>query len=82
MKHSGLKGVTEGLIVATQHQALNTRYYYKHIMKQNLTDKCRMCHSQPETMEHISSGCQTLAADGTLTAQPCSWPISSVRTVT
>ena len=22
-----------------------------------------MCHTQPETVEHIKSGCQTLAAD-------------------
>ena len=27
MKHTGLKGETEGLITAAQDQALNTRYY-------------------------------------------------------
>ena len=32
-------------------------------MKEGHTDRCRMCHSQPETVEHIVSGCQTLAAD-------------------
>ena len=62
-KHTGLKGETEGLITAAQDQALNTRYYSKHITKQGTTDKCRMCHAQPETVEHIISGCQTLAAD-------------------
>ena len=35
----------------------------KHIIKQGSTDRCRMCHTQVETMEHIISGCQTLAAD-------------------
>ena len=63
MKHTGLKGEAEGLITAAQDQALNTRYYSKHIIKQGTTDGCRMCHTQPETVEHIISGCQTLAAD-------------------
>ena len=59
MKHTGLKGETEGIITAEQDQALNTRYYSKHIIKQGTTDRCRMCHTQPETVEHIISGCQT-----------------------
>ena len=63
MKYTGLKGETEGLITAAQDQALNTRYYSKHIIKQGSTDRCRMCHTQAETVEHIISGCQTLAAD-------------------
>ena len=33
MKHTGLKGETEGLITAAQDQALNTRYYSTHITK-------------------------------------------------
>ena len=45
MKHTGLKGETEGLITAVQDQALNTRYYSKHIIKQGTTDRCRMCHT-------------------------------------
>ena len=48
MKHTGLKGETEGLITAAQDQALNTRYYSKHITKLGTTDRCRMCHTQPE----------------------------------
>ena len=34
MKHTGLKGETEGLITAAQDQALNTRYNSKCITKQ------------------------------------------------
>ena len=34
MKYTGLKGETEGLITAAQDQALNTRYYSKHIINQ------------------------------------------------
>ena len=63
MKHSGLKGETEGLITTAQDQALNTRYYNKHIMKEGHTDRCRRCHNQPEAVEHIIFGCQTLTAD-------------------
>ena len=63
MKYTGLKGETEGLITAAQDQALNTRYYSKYIIKQGSTDRCRMCHTQVETVEHIISGCKTLAAD-------------------
>ena len=63
MEHTGLKGETEGLITAAQYQALNARYYSKHIIKQGTTDRYRMCHTQPETVENIILGCQTLAAD-------------------
>ena len=63
MNHTELKGETEGIITAAQDQALNTRYYSKHIIKQGTTDRYRMCHTQPETVEHIISGCKTLAAD-------------------
>ena len=63
MKYTGLRGETKGLLTAAQDQALNTRYYSKHIIKQRSTDRCKMCHTQAETVEHIISGCQTLAAD-------------------
>ena len=63
MKHTGFKGETGGLITAAQDQALNTKYYSKCIIKQGTTDRCRMCHTQPKTVEHIISGCQTLATD-------------------
>ena len=56
-KHVGLKGGTEGLIAAAQDQTLNTRYYNKHIMKEDHTDRYRMCCSQLETLEDIISGC-------------------------
>ena len=49
MKHTGRKGETEGLITAAHDQALNTRYYSKHIIKQGATERCRMCHTQPNT---------------------------------
>ena len=69
MKYTGLKGETEGLITAAQDQALNTRYYSKHIIKHGSTDRCRVCHNQAETLDHIISGCQILAADKYLNRQ-------------
>ena len=61
MNYTGLEGKTEGLITAAQDQALNTRYYSKHIIKQGSTDICRMCHTQAETVEHIISGWQQIS---------------------
>ena len=63
MKHTGFKDKTEGLTTVAQDQVLNTRYYSKHIIMQGTTDRCTVCHTPPETVEHIISGCQTLAAD-------------------
>ena len=62
MRYTGLKEETEGLITAAQDQALNARYYSKHISKQGSIDRCRMRHTQVGSVERIS-GCQTLAAD-------------------
>ena len=45
IKFPGLKGETEGLITAAQDQALNTRYYSKHIIKQGSTDRYRIGHT-------------------------------------
>ena len=49
--------------MAAQDQDSNIRYYHIHIMWQGSIDKCRMCHSQPETVEHVTSRCQTLAVE-------------------
>ena len=40
---SNLKGETEGLLVAAQDQAINTRNYQKIICGQQVESKCRMC---------------------------------------
>ena len=57
---------TQRSCTAAQDQALNTRYYSKHTIKQGSVDRCRMYHTQAETVEHIISACQTLAADNYL----------------
>ena len=41
---SGIKGETEGLLIAAQDQALYTRNYQKHIVGNEIDIRCRMCH--------------------------------------
>lgn len=58
-----LMGETEGFICAIQDQVVSTRAYRRHILKQNIpTDKCRVCHKISESIQHISSGCESLAS--------------------
>ena len=56
-----LKGETEGLLVAAQDQAINTRNYQKVICGQQVESKCRLCSQHEETVDHIVSGCEVLA---------------------
>ena len=58
---SNLKGETEGLLVAAQDQAINTRNYQKVICGQPVKSKCKMCSQREETVDHIVSGCEVLA---------------------
>ncbi|KAI5692620.1 hypothetical protein M8J77_008093 [Diaphorina citri] len=52
---------TEGFITAIQDQVITTKNYRKYILRENLEDKCRMCNSQSETIQHITTGCTVLA---------------------
>ena len=58
---SNLKAETEGLLVAAQDQAMNTRNYQKVICGQRVESKCRMCSQHEETVDYIVSGCEVLA---------------------
>lgn len=63
LTRGNLYGETEGFMVAIQDQIIATRSYQKHIIKDpnTPTDKCRLCHTQIETIEHITGGCTVLA---------------------
>ncbi|XP_044760152.1 uncharacterized protein LOC123317613 [Coccinella septempunctata] len=53
---------TEGTLLAIQDQVVPTRVYTKHIMKQDVeTTKCRLCNTAEESVQHLSSGCSSIA---------------------
>ena len=47
-----LKGQTECEIIATQDQALQTKYLATKILKTETDSKCRLCKQFDETVEH------------------------------
>jgi hypothetical protein len=62
LKKSNIHPETEGFIFAIQDRVINTRNYKKHICRlQSIIDKCRICGTEGETIEHIISSCTVLA---------------------
>jgi hypothetical protein len=62
LKKSNIYPETEGFIFAIQDRVINTRNYKKHICGlQSIIDKCRICGTEGETIEHIISSCTVLA---------------------
>ena len=58
-----VKAETESKIVATQDQALNTKYYTTKILHTETESKCRLCQQYDETIDHIISACPILAKE-------------------
>ncbi|XP_037930235.1 uncharacterized protein LOC119664965 [Teleopsis dalmanni] len=54
---------TEAFMIAIQDQVIPTRNYCKFIMSDPslISDKCRQCGEQTETVDHILAGCTCLA---------------------
>lgn len=53
---------TEGFVQAIQDQVISTRNYRRHIARENLPDdRCRLCSTTSESIQHLSSGCSYLA---------------------
>jgi hypothetical protein len=62
LKKSNIHPETEGFIFAIQDRVINTRNYKKRICGlQSIIDKCRICGTEGETIEHIISSCTVLA---------------------
>ena len=61
LRSSGLKPETEGFIVAAQDQSLPTRSYQARILKKGNDPKCRFCQQTEESVDHLITGCSTLA---------------------
>jgi hypothetical protein len=47
--------------MAAQDQAISTNYFKKKILKQEIESRCRLCKEYEETIDHLISGCPTLA---------------------
>jgi len=58
-----LKAETESEIVATQDQALQTKYYATKILNRETDSKCRLRQQFEETIDHIISACPILAKE-------------------
>lgn len=53
---------TEGTFLAIQDQIIPTRTYLKYILQQQVeSTKCRLCNVAEESVQHLSSGCSTIA---------------------
>ena len=53
----------ERILTGAQDQALLTNGFKK-MAKLSDNDKCRFCHTEVESVSHLTSGCQTLMGDG------------------
>ena len=63
VQNGELKFDEERIIIAAQDQGLMTNGFKKMCGLQQ-SDKCRFCHKETESSNHLISGCQTLLADG------------------
>jgi hypothetical protein len=62
LKKSNIPPETEGFIFALQDRVINTTNYKKHICGlKSIIDKCKICGTEGETIEHIISSGKVLA---------------------
>ena len=50
----------EGFACAAQEQALRTRWLRAKIKKEDISEKCRICGKQIETIVHVVADCEVL----------------------
>ena len=60
LRSSGLKGETEGFILAAQDQSLFTHTYQANVLHNGADESCRFCEDKLETSDHLVSGCSVL----------------------
>ena len=61
LKTGNIKEETESTIMAAQDQAISTNYFKNKILKEETESKCRLCKQHEETIDHLISGCPSLA---------------------
>jgi hypothetical protein len=49
------------IMMAAQDQAISTNYFNKKMLKQEIESRCWLCKEYKETIDHLTSGCPTLA---------------------
>jgi hypothetical protein len=47
--------------MAVQDQTISKNYFKKNILKQEVESRCQLCKEYEETVDHLTSGCPTLA---------------------
>lgn len=64
LRHGGLFPETEGFLISIQDHVVPTLNYRRYITKDPAVrdDRCRLCKSKPETIEHLTNSCQIMAA--------------------
>ena len=61
LKNPNISRKIESLIFAAQEQCIKTNYYKAKILKQKVSEMCRLCKCHPETVHHILCNCPVLA---------------------
>lgn len=61
LRSAGRKAETEGFIMATKDQSLNTTVYKAMMIKDSSNPLCRLCHPFEGSIGHLISGCPVLA---------------------
>jgi hypothetical protein len=61
LKFGDIKGETESTIVAAMDQAISTNYFKSNNFNEEIESKCRLCKEYEETIDHLTSGCPSLA---------------------
>ena len=62
LKHSTVSSHVEGYICAIQEEEINTKLLNHKRKKEGTNPKCRVCHNQNESIQHIIACCPKLSA--------------------
>jgi hypothetical protein len=63
MSRRDLKGETKSEITAAQYQALLIKYYVTKLLHTERDNKCKLCQTIDERIDHIISACLMLAEE-------------------
>ena len=61
LKTGHLYPETGGFVMAMQDRVIRTKNTEKHIIKNDVVDKCRKCGNAGESIEHVMAGCPAIS---------------------